>query len=87
MLDTEIETAELAEPPAGGVTVLGEKLTLTSGGCPSAVSVTGEFHPSMEVMATVAEVDPPAAAVTLEGLTEMPKSPGWGCGVTCSVKS
>lgn len=84
---TEIETAELADPPAGGVTVPGEKLTLTPEGCPLADKVTADEKPLMEVMVTVADTEPPVEALTLWGETAIPKSPGVGWAVTCREKS
>ena len=84
---TETEAAELADPPAEGVTVPGEKLTLTPEGCPLADRVTDDEKPLMDVIVTVADAEPPVEVLTLCGETAIPKSPGVGGAVTCREKS
>ena len=79
-------TAELTYPPGDGVTVSGEKVTLTPEGCPLEVKVTGYEYSLMEVMVTTAEAEPPGETVKLEGDLEILKSPGAGAEVTCKVK-
>jgi hypothetical protein len=80
-------TAELTYPPGDGVTVSGEKLTLTPEGCPLEVRVTGDEYSLTEVIATTADPSPPGETVKLDGETEILKSPGAGAAVTCKVKS
>jgi hypothetical protein len=67
--------------------VEGEKLTSTPEGCPLADKATGDEKPLREVIVTVAEVEPPAEALTLWGETEIPKSPGVGAAVISNEKS
>lgn len=84
---TETETAELEDPPAEGVTVTGEKLTLTPEGCPLADRVTADEKPLIEVIVTVADAELPVEVLTLWGETAIPKSPEIGGAVTCREKS
>jgi chitodextrinase len=60
-----METAESAYPPGEGVTVSGEKLTVTPEGWPLGVSVTGDENSLIEVIVTIADVEPPGEAETV----------------------
>jgi len=69
------------------VTVFGEKLTVTPGGCPLDVRFTGEEKPLREVINTIADAEWPGDAVTFGGETTIMKSLGDSWEVTCKEKS
>lgn len=65
----------------------GEKSTVTPEGCPLDVRVTGDEKSLMELIVTIADVDPPGDVLTVWGETAILKSPGAGAAVTCREKS
>jgi len=75
LLAVETMTMELAVPPAGGTTVLGEKLITTPVGWPLADRDTDDENPFTEFTYAVTVAEAPALMLTLEGETLIPKSP------------
>jgi hypothetical protein len=74
LLVVETVTTQLAVPPAGGTTVLGEKSIATPIGWPVADRETDEENPFTEFTYTVVVVEAPALTLTVEGDTLIPKS-------------
>ena len=79
MAPTSIVRVELSEPSAGGVTVVGSKVAVTSDGTPEIVRSTGSLKPLIEVMVIVEVSEPPCWMVRESGSAEMEKS-GGGAG-------
>lgn len=82
---TLIETVEVAELPAGGVTGFVPKVMVNPDGMPAAVRATGEANPPIDVIVTVAVPELPCPIVRLEGETVIVKSGGGPDEVTCRV--
>jgi len=86
LLVVETVTMELAVPPAGGTTVLGEKSIITPPGWPLADRETDEEKPFTELTYAPVVAELPALMLTLEGEMLIPKSPG-GAAMTSRVRS
>ena len=74
---------EVTEPPAGGVTLLGENETCTPLGSEPAFNVTGELNDPSDVTVTVSVLDVPDPTARLDALMAREKS---APDVTVSVK-
>jgi len=82
-----IDSVELVDFPAAGVTGFAEKLTPTPAGIPLTINATGEEKVPIEVTVTVTDADPLCATETVAGDTVTMKSEVGPDGVTVNVRA
>ena len=75
-------SAEVTEPPDGGVTGLGEKDAVTPVGFPESDNVTAELNPFSALMVAVELPEPPCWIVRVLGEMEREKSGEGGLATT-----